>query len=248
MLKDGGIATKGKIFIAKNTHIITDAHKDEDGKKGGKIGTTGRGNGPAYRDKYGRTGLRAEHVRALKPYLIDLYKEWHFKGDVNILAEGAQGFGLDIDWGDYPFVTSSHCTVAGALLNGLPASALGDVWGVAKIYETYVGSKKFQPKGALFDKIGDIGEEFGSTTGRRRQCNLMNMQTLERAIRMNGVTHIVFNKVDVLRAVKQWAVIDKNKVLKFKTENEMNDFIVKRLKTLGISRTHIFFSESKEKI
>ncbi|MDO8481905.1 MAG: adenylosuccinate synthetase [bacterium] len=248
MLRDGGVSTKGKIFISTNTHIITQAHKDEDGKKGGKIGTTGRGNGPAYRDKYGRTGVRAEHTASLKPYLIDLYKEWYSKGDVNILAEGAQGFGLDIDWGDYPFVTSSHCTAAGALLNGLPATAVRDVWGVAKIYETYVGSKKFQPKGALFDKIGDIGEEFGSTTGRRRQCNWMNMQTLERAIRMNGVTHIVFNKVDVLRIVGEWAVVDSNKVVKFKTEKTMDDFVVKRLKRLGISRNRIFFSESKEKI
>lgn len=257
MLNEGGVATSGKIFIANNAHIITDAHKAEDKKAGGRIGTTGRGNGPAYRDKYGRTGVRAEKVEQLKPYLVDLYKEWYLpragssgagRKNVQILAEGAQGFGLDIDWGDYPFVTSSHCTTAGALLNALPASAIRDVWGVAKIYETYVGSKKFQPEGDVFNKIGDIGEEFGSTTGRRRQCNWMNMQTLERAIRINGVTHIVFNKVDVLRAVGEWTVIDNGEVLKFKNEKAMNDFIVKRLKTLGIPRNHIFFSESKEKI
>ena len=248
MLEDGGVSTKGKIFIAKNAHVITDAHKEEDKQKGGKIGTTGRGNGPAYRDKYGRTGLRAEHVSKLKPFLVDLYKEWYSNKPIKILAEGAQGFGLDIDWGDYPFVTSSHCTSAGALLNGLPASSVRDVWGVAKIYETYVGSKKFQPKGEVFDKIGDVGEEFGSTTGRRRQCNWMKLQTLERAIRVNGVTHIVFNKIDVLRTVGQWAIIDKNKVIKFKDERAMNNFIVKRLKSLGISRNKIFFSESKEKI
>ena len=253
MLNDGGVATKGKIFIARNAHVITNAHKAEDKKGGGKIGTTGRGNGPAYRDKYGRTGVRAEKVEQLEPYLVDLYKEWYSpraksRGEVNILAEGAQGFGLDIDWGDYPFVTSSHCTTAGALLNGLPATAIRDVWGVAKIYETYVGSKKFQPAGDVFNKMGDLGEEFGSTTGRRRQCNWMNMQTLERAINMNGVTHIVFNKVDVLRAVGEWAVIDNRKVVKFKTEKAMSDFIVKRLKSSGISRNHIFFSESKDKI
>ena len=74
------------------------------------------------------------------------------------------------------------------------------------------------------------------------------MQTLERAINMNGVTHIVFNKVDVLRAVGEWAVIDNRKVVKFKTEKAMSDFIVKRLKSSGISRNHIFFSESKDKI
>ena len=249
MLEEGGVKTKGKIFIAANAHVITDAHKHEDKQKGAKIGTTGRGNGPAYRDKYGRTGVRAKDVPELKPYLIDLYKEWYEnKKNVYILAEGAQGFGLDIDWGDYPFVTSSHCTAAGALLNGLPSNSVRDVWGVAKIYETYVGSKRFQPEDDVFNKIGDIGEEFGSTTGRRRQTNWMNMQTLERAIRMNGVTHVVFSKTDVLRDVGAWAVIDKSKVVKFKDEKTMHTFILKRLAALGIPKTHVYFSDSKETI
>jgi adenylosuccinate synthase len=248
MLEAGGIYTKGKLFIAKNAHVITAANKAEDKKAGGKIGTTGQGNGPAYRDKYGRTGLRAEKVPKLKPYLVDLYDEWFLDGDIRVLAEGAQGFGLDIDWGDYPFVTSSHCTTAGALLNGLPPDAVHDVWGVGKPYETYVGSKKFQPKGAVFDKIGEIGEEFGATTGRRRQVNWMNMRTLERAVRMNGVTHVVFNKVDVLRKVGEWAVIDEDLVVHFETEEKMQSFITQRLKHLGISRNRIFFSESKDRI
>ncbi len=94
MLEAGGIKTKGKIFIARNAHVITDAHKAEDKKKGGAIGTTGRGNGPAYRDKYGRTGVRAESVPALKPYLMDLYEEFDKHGDkAVVLGEGAQGFG-----------------------------------------------------------------------------------------------------------------------------------------------------------
>ncbi len=249
MLEDGGVPMKGKIFVAGNTHVITNAHKAEDKKKGGKIGTTGRGNGPAYRDKYGRTGVRAIESKRLAPYIVDLYDEWYEgKKDVTILAEGAQGFGLDIDWGDYPFVTSSHCTTAGALLNGLPASSVRDVWGVAKIYETYVGSKKFQPKGDIFNKIGDIGEEFGSTTGRRRQTNWMNMQTLERAINMNGVTHLVLSKMDVLRDVGAWAVIDNKKVVKFASEKAMKDFIIKRLAPLGVQKNRIFFSEHKDRI
>ncbi|TSC63144.1 MAG: adenylosuccinate synthase [Parcubacteria group bacterium Athens0416_74] len=253
MLEEGGVRTKGKIFIAENTHVITDAHKAEDKQKGGKIGTTGRGNGPAYRDKYGRTGVRASEIKKLKPYLLDMYREWYppaggVKKNLTILAEGAQGFGLDIDWGDYPFVTSSHCTTAGALLNGLPASAIRDVWGVAKIYETYVGSKKFQPKGDVFNKMGDIGEEFGSTTGRRRQCNWMNMQTLERAVRVNGVTHLVFNKMDVLREIGQWAVVDNKKVVTFVSEKAMKDFLGKRLAPLGLKKNRIFFSEHKDRI
>ena len=248
MLEDGGVDTAGKVFVAENAHVITAAHKEEDRAGGSKIGTTGRGNGPAYREKYGRTGERALQTPELKPYLINLYDEWYSGKDVKILAEGAQGFGLDIDWGDYPFVTSSHCTTAGALLNGLPPKAVGDVWGVAKVYETYVGSKKFQPEGEVFNTIGDIGEEFGATTGRRRQTNWMNMQSLERAIRINGVTHIVFNKVDVLRAVGQWAVIENSDVVAFKTEKEMIDFVKERLSSLGIKKENIFFSESKETI
>jgi adenylosuccinate synthase len=174
-----------------------------------------------------------------------------YEGDkrVHILAEGAQGFGLDIDWGDYPYVTSSHCTVGGAILNGVPHSAVKEVWGVAKMYETYVGKKDFQPKDEpIFNRIADVGQEYGATTGRRRQTNWMNMQLLEKAIRMNGVTHVVFNKVDVLRDVGAWAVIDNDNVVQFKNEKAMKDYIVKSLATLGIARSKIFFSENKEGI
>lgn len=248
MLEKGGVRTRGKIFIAENAHVITDAHKMEDKQKGGAIGTTGRGNGPAYRDKYGRTGVRARDVKRLKPYLVRLYDEWYEGGKKTILAEGAQGFGLDIDWGDYPFVTSSHCTTAGALLNGLPSSAVRDVWGVAKIYETYVGAKKFQPAGDVFNRMRELGEEYGATTGRPRQCNWMDMQTLEKAIRMNGVTHVVFNKVDVLREVRAWAVYDKKKKISFRTEDALKAFLRRRLKELGVPSSRVFFSESKERI
>jgi adenylosuccinate synthase len=246
-LEAGGIRTKGRVFIARNTHVIQTTHRAEDGMEK-KIGTTGRGNGPAYRDKYGRTGVRAADVPELKPYLIDLSTEWFTKHDTHVLAEGAQGFGLDIDWGDYPFVTSSHCTVGGAVLNGVPASSVREVWGIAKMYETYVGAKKFQPAGKIFNDIADAGEEYGSTTGRRRQTNWMNMELLAEAVRINGVTHIVFNKVDVLRAVGAWAVIDNGKVKKFRGEKEMKAFILKRLASLGLKKKNIFFSENKERI
>lgn len=245
-LEAGGIRTKGKIFIATNTHVITDAHKKEDNKDK-KIGTTKRGNGPAYRDKYARIGIRAKDVKELKPYLIDLDKAFHAsKKEVIILGEGAQGFGLDIDWGDYPFVTSSHCTTAGFLLNGVPPQAVRAVWGIAKIYETYVGEKKFQPKDPVFKKLATLGEEFGATTGRARQCNWLDINLIERAIRMNGVTHIVFNKVDIMRKVGKWAVILDKKVKVFKSEREMKSFLTKRLKTLSIPAKHVYFSEDKE--
>lgn len=246
-LRAGGIKTKGKIFIARNAHVITESHKHEDNKDK-RIGTTKRGNGPAYRDKYGRTGVRAEDVPALRPYCVDLYKEFFGHKKVRILGEGAQGFGLDIDWGDYPFVTSSHSMVGGAVLNAIPPQAIRQVWGVVKAYETYVGNKKFEPKNPTFARIREIGEEYGATTGRPRQVNWLDMDLLERAIRLNGVTHIVFNKLDVLLAVRQWAVREKGKVRRFTTEKAFKAFLTKRLKLIGIPRSRAYFSVSKEKI
>jgi adenylosuccinate synthase len=247
-LEDGGVKTKGLIFIAKNAHIITDAHKHEDAKDA-KIGTTKRGNGPAYRDKYERTGLRAESVPELAPYVIDLYEAFHHnKKKVKILCEGAQGFGLDIDWGDYPFVTSSHCTAAGALLNGIPPEAVRDIWGVAKIYETYVGAKKFEPNDPVFEKIRTLGEEFGATTGRPRQCNWIDLKLVERAIRINGVTHLVFNKTDILAEVGVWAVWDGPKKISFKNEKAMKSFLTKRFAKMGVKKANVFFSADKGKI
>lgn len=247
-LEKAGVKTKGMIFVAKNTHIITKENKEEDGKDKA-IGTTKRGNGPAYRDKYARVGQRAESIKKLKPYLIDLYEEFHGATKrVNILCEGAQGFGLDIDWGDYPFVTSSHCTVAGALLNAIPFNAVADVWGVAKIYETYVGNKKFEPSDVIFQKMRDIGEEYGSTTGRPRQCNWMDMNLLEQAIKLNGVNKVVFSKMDVLQKLGAWAVLDNKKKIVFKSEKLMKEFIIKRLGKLGVGSNNIYFSEHKDRI
>lgn len=246
-LEEGGVRTKGKVFVARNTHIVTEEHKHDDSKDT-RIGTTKRGNGPAYRDKYGRTGVRAEEVKELKPYLIDLYEEFHTKKPPTILCEGAQGFGLDIDWGDYPFVTSSHCMVGGAILNGIPPSAVRDVWGSAKIYETYVGAKKFEPNDPVFQKIRDVGEEYGATTGRPRQVNWINLDLLERAIRLNGVTHVVLNKVDVLREVGAWGAVEQGKDRRFKSEKELKTYVSKRLSKIGIRKSHVFYSEHKDKI
>ena len=249
-LKEGGVDTEGLVFIAKNAHIITDAHMEEDGKDT-KIGTTKRGNGPAYRDKYGRTGLRAEQIPELEPYLIDVYEELHEKStNPIILFEGAQGFGLDIDWGDYPYVTSSNCITAAALMNGVPHQAVRDVWGVAKIYETYVGAKKFQPDSNIFSLIQEVGQEFGATTGRKRQVNWMNINFLKKALNINGVTHLVLNKVDVLEKIGKGAFYENGVIKHFDVINTMCDMI----KT-SISADHdrnyikeVFFSKTPYKI
>jgi adenylosuccinate synthase len=171
MLREGGIDIADKIFIAKNAHIILEKHQNADSEET-KLGTTRTGNGPCYSDKYARTGRRAENFPILDPYLIDMYEEFYIREkEATVLCEGAQGAELDIDWGDYPFVTSSHCTTAGACLNGFPPQSIRSVIGVAKAYETYVGSKEFQPEQQVFNALQVAGDEFGATTGRKRQCN-----------------------------------------------------------------------------
>jgi len=245
-LEDAGIPASTLVSIAKNAHVITKSHKEEDGKDS-KIGTTKRGNGPAYRDKYNRSGFRAEDMPCLKPYLVDMYEELYSKPNVEILFEGAQGFGLDIDHGDYPYVTSSHCTTAAALLNGVPPQAIRKVWGVAKIYETYVGAKRFQPDGDVFNALQLIGEEFGATTGRKRQCNWMDLDNLLKAVRMNGVTDLVFNKMDVLREVGQWKFYNGNQLIKFEEEDQVKRYLTSHI-SLSSPVTNVYFSGNKDRI
>lgn len=243
-LEKAGISARRFVRIASNAHVITRDHMREDGKDT-SIGTTKRGNGPAYRDKYGRTGKRAEAASVLKEYLIDIYDELHNNPEpVRILFEGAQGFGLDIDWGDYPFVTSSHCTVGSAILNGVPPQAIREVWGVTKAYETYVGAKQFEPDEPIFAKIREIGEEYGATTGRPRQCNWLNWDLLEKAININGVTNLVVNKVDVLEKVGEHKIIRDGGTYGFTSMESMKDYIRGNLKK-GVS---VSFSSSKEVI
>jgi len=242
-LETGGINTKGLVFIAKNAHVITSDHIGEEETEK-NIGTTKRGNGPAYRDKYARVGQRAEDVPELRPYLIDLYEEFHNGQDVEVLCEGAQGFGLDIDWGDYPYVTSSHCTTAGAMLNGIPPGWIRDIWGVAKIYETYVGAKQFQPGEDIFHYIREVGEEYGATTGRPRQCNWMDFDLIQKALNVNGVNKLVINKMDVLRKVQEWKLIIDEQVLNLETETAMKGWIQSNIG----EKVEIFFSEDKNRI
>lgn len=224
-----GFKTQGLIKIASNAHIITSNHLQEDGKDE-SIGTTRRGNGPAYRDKYSRKGLRASDVGDLNPYLVDMYEELHCSNkNERILFEGAQGFYLDIDWGDYPFVTSSHCTSGGAVLNGVSPKSVRKIFGVAKAYETYVGNKKFEPDDPIFSRLRNLGAEFGATTGRPRQCNWMNIDNIVRAAVINGVTDLVINKVDILRQLGTWKVYERGQTLHLTSESDLKSILTNRL-------------------
>ena len=198
-LKSHGIDTS-LIKIANNAHIILDEHKEEDSKDK-TIGTTKTGNGPCYRDKYARLGVRAEQIDVLKPYLLDMQDLIYASSATEFLAEGAQAFGLDIDWGYYPFVTSSHCGIGAVLLNGFNHKHIRNVYGVMKGYSTYVGAKKFQPDDEIFDELREIGGEYGATTGRPRQCNWLDLNLVEKAVKMNGVNHVLVNKMDILQEI-----------------------------------------------
>ena len=250
-LEDNGIKTDGLLFISKNAHIITDDQLAEDGTDTA-IGTTRTGNGPCYRDKYNRKGVRAEEIPMLKPYLIDMYEEFYEvdNSDFKILAEGAQAFGLDIDWGDYPYVTSSHCGVGSVLNNGFNHRHINKVYGIIKAYETYVGAKRFQPPNSItLNKIQQLGKEIGATTGRVRQCNWLNLPFLRKSIRMNGVTKLVINKVDILREANAWNIIEEKDGRQFyetfRNEHEFKEKISTRLEDTNVD---IIFSANQERV
>ena len=187
--------------IAENAHIITRDHIEEDSKDT-KIGTTRTGNGPCYRDKVSRTGIRAKDVPELQPYLVNMHSLIH-SSPKKFLAEGAQGYWLDIDFGDYPYVTSSNTGVGAVLNNGFNYQQIRNVVGVIKCYSTYVGAKDYQQiHDDRFEKLREIGQEYGATTGRPRQIDWLNLDEVITACQMNGVTKLIVNKMDVLAQVE----------------------------------------------
>jgi adenylosuccinate synthase len=231
-LQTAGISVMGKLFIDKRAHIITDIHINEDSKDT-EIGTTKTGNGPCYRDKYYRKGVRAETSTFLQPMVIDIYDELYGENEVSILFEGAQGFELDIDWGDYPYVTSSHCTVGSAILNGVPPQKIRNVYGVAKAYRTYVGAKSFEGESEYFEMIRKEGGEFGATTGRPRQINWIDLNDLQKAININGVNKLIINKIDILGSVGVFRSIINNEEIQHGDIDDMQKFISNNLKIDG---------------
>ena len=167
---------------------------------------------------YNISKLKDEFLNALKFLksltLIDSEHYFHkcLKLNKKILAEGAQGSLLDIDFGTYPYVTSSNTTSAGACTGlGIPPNKIGNVYGIFKAYTTRVGSGPFPTE--LFDetgeRIGKIGHEFGATTGRARRCGWLDLVSLKHSINVNGVTELIMMKGDVLSGLEKLKVCAK---------------------------------------
>lgn len=157
--------------------------------------------------KYDITELEAQWFDAVK-YLrrFQIIDSEYFVNDClaqdkAILAEGAQGTLLDVDFGSYPFVTSSNTVCAGVCTGlGVAPNRIGEVYGIFKAYCTRVGSGPFPTE--LFDETGEklsnIGHEFGAVTGRRRRCGWLDMVALKYSIMINGVTQLIMMKSDVM--------------------------------------------------
>ena len=147
-------------------------------------------------------------IEVLKSLNFTDSEEYIFKAQRNsksILAEGAQGSLLDIDFGTYPYVTSSNTTAAGACTGlGVAPNAIKKVYGIFKAYTTRVGSGPFPTE--LFDSDGEtmgrVGKEFGATTGRSRRCGWLDLVALKYACQINGVTELMMMKADVLSGFK----------------------------------------------
>jgi adenylosuccinate synthase len=161
-------------------------------------------------DAYEQEWLDAiEFLRRFPVIDSEVFINQALQDDLRILAEGAQGSLLDIDFGSYPFVTSSNTISAGACTGlGIAPSRIGEVLGIVKAYCTRVGSGPFPTE--LFDNHGEQlrkhGNEFGSTTGRPRRCGWLDLPALKHSIMINGVTALILTKSDVLNHFDQISV------------------------------------------
>ena len=255
-LEEFGIKVSSRnLVISENASIIFSFHKNidkvrEQRKGPNKIGTTGRGIGPAYEDKIGRRAIRFcdlkdektldDKIKNILDYhniiLLglnsDLLSLDQIKKEINyykkkilrfvkrvspilikskndgkrVLFEGAQGILLDVDHGTYPFVTSSN-TIPSSVSSGSGVSVkhIGFILGIVKAYTTRVGSGPFpsELKNRIGQKLGEIGKEFGTVTGRQRRCGWFDSVIVKHSIDVSGIDGIALTKLDVLDTFKE---------------------------------------------
>ncbi len=215
-------AAKGISKIGSTLKGISPTYMDKTGRNGLRVGDI---ESPDFRKKY--DFLTKKHLRILKQYdfkfdLKEYEQGWmegidaihsfrlvngeyiinrYLQEGKSVLAEGAQGTMLDIDFGSYPYVTSSNTICAGACTGlGLAPQKIGRVIGVVKAYSTRVGSGPFptEQENETGKALRDFGSEYGATTGRPRRCGWLDLPVLKYSIMLNGVTELTITKSDVL--------------------------------------------------
>ena len=277
----GAKITPEKLIISDRAHLIMPYHKVLDRlkeKARGKndIGTTGKGIGPCYTDKFERCGIRVcdllheevfeeklrenvkmkndmitkvlggealdvekiladykEYAKKLRPFVKDTSVEVFdaIKSDKNVLFEGAQGMLLDIDYGTYPYVTSSN-TTSGGVCNGtgVGPTLITNAIGIAKAYTTRVGKGPFPTE--LLDETGDWirekGHEYGVTTGRSRRCGWLDLVILKTTARVCGLTSLAVTKIDTLAGLEKLKVC-----VGYKFEDKIIDYFPASLEDLA---------------
>ncbi|MDG1330092.1 MAG: adenylosuccinate synthase [Flavobacteriaceae bacterium] len=237
-------ALKGKAKIGSTLKGIGPTYMDKTGRNGIRVGDLEL---ETFKQKY--RALADKHVAMIRFYDVEIqydldemeveffdaikklkkltfidseeYLNQAMKSGKTILAEGAQGSLLDIDFGTYPFVTSSNTTAAGACTGlGVAPRKINEVFGIFKAYTTRVGSGPFPTE--LFDKVGEkmakVGREFGAVTGRERRCGWLDLVALKYTCEINGVTQLMMMKSDVLSGFKNLKICTaynyKGKVIK----------------------------------
>lgn len=235
------------IKVSPKTHIITERHIQYDLKYlKPRLGTTGQGIAPAYADKMLRIGKLAGN------YLEKKYI-WNGELDGDILCEGAQSFWLDINYGNYPFVTSSETLPYNACSLGFSPKFIRDIIGVAKIYDTKSGIDPLFPESLWDDselnRIIELGQEFGATTGRKRMVNWLRLDKLTEAIKKSGVNKLIMNKCDILQKIHVYKLLLNDNLIKFNNLHNMENYIKGYIynNTDGVCNS-ITFSGDKEKI
>ena len=217
-------ASKGKAKIGSTLKGIGPTYMDKTGRNGLRVGDLELED---WKDRY--RALADKHEKMIAFYDVDIqydlqelekefcnaveslkeltfidseeYLHQSMRNGKTILAEGAQGSLLDIDFGTYPYVTSSNTTAAGACTGlGVAPREIGEAFGIFKAYTTRVGSGPFPTE--LFDEVGEtmgkVGNEFGATTGRKRRCGWLDLVALKYAVQVNGITQLIMMKGDVL--------------------------------------------------
>jgi adenylosuccinate synthase len=209
-----------KIYVDPDAFLVLPEHIEEDKAKNGHLGSTSKGIGPAYVAKMGRVGFRIKdilkgklsnqdsYIHILQEmginflHVLDLEKEFR---DSKLLFEGAQSISLDLNLGQYPYVSCGDSGLAGIHSSGFSFIKIDEVYGISKAYNTKVGTGPFPSEidGKEAETIRIGGKEFGSVTGRSRRIGWLDIPSLNYSIKKGGITKLIITKFDILNGMKE---------------------------------------------